>query len=65
MATAATTAFKCLDQQYREFPHTEQFWEEQQKPQLIAQGVSLSHLQVRSPTLEDLFLELTGHQLRA
>ncbi|MEN8180427.1 MAG: ABC transporter ATP-binding protein [Pseudomonadota bacterium] len=31
---------------------------------LIEQGVSLSHLEVRSPTLEDLFLELTGHQLR-
>ncbi len=33
--------------------------------QLIDQGISLNHLQVRSPTLEDLFLELTGHQLRA
>ncbi len=32
---------------------------------LIAQGVSLSQLEVRSPTLEDLFLELTGHQLRS
>ncbi|MDJ0807333.1 MAG: ABC transporter ATP-binding protein [Gammaproteobacteria bacterium] len=32
---------------------------------LIEQGVSLSQLEVRSPTLEDLFLELTGHQLRA
>ncbi len=31
---------------------------------LIAQGVSLKQLQVRSPTLEDLFLELTGHHLR-
>lgn len=31
---------------------------------LIEQGVSLSQLEVRSPTLEDLFLELTGHQLR-
>ena len=31
---------------------------------LISQGVSLSQLEVRSPTLEDLFLELTGHQLR-
>ena len=33
--------------------------------QLIDQGVSLHQLQIRSPTLEDLFLELTGHQLRA
>lgn len=32
---------------------------------LIAQGVSLSQLEIRSPTLEDLFLELTGHQLRS
>ena len=33
--------------------------------ELLAQGVSLQHLQVRSRTLEDLFLELTGHELRA
>ncbi len=33
--------------------------------QLIERGVSLNHLQVRSRTLEDLFLELTGHDLRA
>jgi ABC-2 type transport system ATP-binding protein len=32
---------------------------------LLAQEISLHHLQVRSPTLEDLFLELTGHHLRA
>jgi ABC-2 type transport system ATP-binding protein len=32
---------------------------------LIGQGVSLTHLQVRSRTLEDLFLELTGRELRA
>jgi ABC-2 type transport system ATP-binding protein len=32
---------------------------------LIDRGVSLHDLQVRSPTLEDLFLELTGHELRA
>ena len=32
---------------------------------LIEQGVSLDHLQVRDRTLEDLFLELTGHELRA
>ena len=32
--------------------------------QLIAQGVPLTHLQVRSRTLEDLFLALTGHELR-
>jgi ABC-2 type transport system ATP-binding protein len=31
---------------------------------LIAQQISLKQLQVRSPTLEDLFLELTGHHLR-
>jgi len=31
---------------------------------LLAQGISLNQLEVRSPTLEDLFLELTGHQLR-
>ena len=33
--------------------------------QLIDQGVSLAHLQVRSRTLEDLFLQLTGHELRS
>jgi ABC-2 type transport system ATP-binding protein len=32
---------------------------------LLTQQISLHHLQVRSPTLEDLFLELTGHHLRA
>lgn len=32
--------------------------------QLMQSGVSLSRLQIRSPTLEDLFLELTGHKLR-
>ncbi|HHH38916.1 MAG TPA: ABC transporter ATP-binding protein [Sedimenticola sp.] len=32
---------------------------------LIDRGVSLAHLQVRSRTLEDLFLELTGRELRA
>ncbi|MES9945695.1 MAG: ABC transporter ATP-binding protein [Candidatus Thiodiazotropha sp.] len=31
---------------------------------LTTQQVSLHELQVRSPTLEDLFLELTGHHLR-
>ena len=31
---------------------------------LVAQRISLHQLQVRSPTLEDLFLELTGHHLR-
>lgn len=31
---------------------------------LIGKGVSLKNLQVRSRTLEDLFLELTGHDLR-
>ena len=31
---------------------------------LLDQGISLNQLEVRSPTLEDLFLELTGHQLR-
>ena len=32
---------------------------------LLDLGVSLEQMQVRSPTLEDLFLELTGHELRA
>ena len=32
--------------------------------QLVEQGVSLAQMQVRSRTLEDLFLELTGHDLR-
>lgn len=31
---------------------------------LIAKGVSLHSLSVRNPTLEDLFLKLTGHHLR-
>jgi ABC-2 type transport system ATP-binding protein len=31
---------------------------------LLARQIPLQQLQVRSPTLEDLFLELTGHQLR-
>jgi ABC-2 type transport system ATP-binding protein len=32
---------------------------------LIAQRVSLAKLQIRARTLEDLFLELTGRELRA
>jgi ABC-2 type transport system ATP-binding protein len=32
---------------------------------LLAAGVSLAQLRVRQRTLEDLFLELTGHELRA
>lgn len=32
--------------------------------QLIASGVSLNGLQVESATLDDLFLKLTGHELR-
>ena len=32
--------------------------------QLLEHNISLSHLQVRSRTLEDLFIKLTGHQLR-
>lgn len=32
--------------------------------QLIAQQVDLSSLRVRNPTLEDLFIKLTGHELR-
>jgi ABC-2 type transport system ATP-binding protein len=32
--------------------------------QLMENNISLNHLQIRSPTLEDLFLELTGHELR-
>ncbi|MCP3867178.1 MAG: ABC transporter ATP-binding protein [Gammaproteobacteria bacterium] len=33
--------------------------------QLMDQGVPLAQLQIRSRTLEDLFLELTGHDLRS
>ena len=33
--------------------------------QLIDLDIPLAHLQVRNPTLEDLFLTLTGHDLRA
>lgn len=32
--------------------------------QLLSQGISLDGLQVRSPNLEDLFIQFTGHQLR-
>jgi ABC-2 type transport system ATP-binding protein len=32
---------------------------------LLNAGVSLTHLMVRPPTLEDLFLHLTGKELRA
>lgn len=32
---------------------------------LINNNISLSHLQIRQPTLDDLFLELTGKELRA
>ena len=31
---------------------------------LIESGIPLTHLQIRSPTLEDLFLQLTGRELR-
>ena len=37
---------------------------EQTLQQLIQQQVDLSTLRVRNPTLEDLFIQLTGHQLR-
>lgn len=37
---------------------------EQSLQELIAQQVDLSTLRVRNPTLEDLFIALTGHQLR-
>jgi ABC-2 type transport system ATP-binding protein len=33
--------------------------------QLLAAGASLTHLRIRQRTLEDLFLELTGRELRA
>ncbi len=33
--------------------------------ELLAAGVSLARLRIRAPTLEDLFLELTGRELRA
>ncbi|MDX9874189.1 MAG: ABC transporter ATP-binding protein [Spongiibacteraceae bacterium] len=32
--------------------------------QLIASGADLTRLRVQNPTLEDLFIQLTGHQLR-
>ncbi len=32
---------------------------------LMQAGVSLAHLRIRPPNLEDLFLELTGKDLRA
>jgi len=32
---------------------------------LLAAGISLSRLQIRERTLDDLFLELTGKELRA
>lgn len=32
--------------------------------QLMQQNIDLSSLKVRNPTLEDLFIKLTGHQLR-
>jgi len=31
---------------------------------LIRHGIGLNSLRVRNPTLEDLFLKLTGHRLR-
>lgn len=37
---------------------------EQTLQMLIEKGVSLKSLSVRNPTLEDLFLKLTGHHLR-
>ena len=37
---------------------------EQTIKELIELGLDLTTLQVRSPTLEDLFIKLTGHQLR-
>ena len=37
---------------------------EQTLQQLIQRGISLNDLQVKSPDLEDLFLRLTGHELR-
>jgi ABC-2 type transport system ATP-binding protein len=33
--------------------------------ELLAHDVSLARLQIRPRTLEDLFLELTGRELRA
>ncbi len=37
---------------------------EQSLQELMAQQANLSSLRVRNPTLEDLFIKLTGHQLR-
>jgi ABC-2 type transport system ATP-binding protein len=34
-------------------------------PALLDLGVPLTGMQVRSPNLEDLFLNLTGHSLRS
>jgi hypothetical protein len=32
---------------------------------LSAQVANLNHIKIRQPNLEDLFLDLTGHSLRA
>jgi ABC-2 type transport system ATP-binding protein len=37
---------------------------EQTIQELLSQSVDLSTLRVRNPTLEDLFIKLTGHELR-
>ncbi len=39
LATGVTVAWKCVNQQLIEFPETERFWNEEQKPKLLAQGV--------------------------
>ncbi len=33
--------------------------------ELSAQVVNFNHIKIRQPNLEDLFLDLTGHSLRA
>ena len=37
---------------------------QQQLQQLMAAGISLEGLSIKTPTLDDLFLKLTGHQLQ-
>ncbi len=38
LATGLTTALKCINQRYYEFPETAKFWEQTEKPRLIEMG---------------------------
>lgn len=38
LATAATTALKCVSQEVYEFPETERYWEQEKKPELLEKG---------------------------